>query len=195
MKKDKILRLLIVSFLLMPSVGMILMYFYSQYELTLIKVIQGVELYIDDKYEDAIKDECYTYAYNSAKTFFPECDTFDYKDNIHDFVIFDGTKTISYDLSILLELKFESDEKLNEFLEYEYARFSYSYIMKYNNYVIKLVDDEDINLYKYKSDKPYICGLLCINNTSYTVSYIIFYELYGMYVNYNDIFKSVGVSV
>lgn len=161
-----------------------------------IETYSDVTLYFENCYGDLIDDSSYKEASKKAAIFFPSYDTFPYSNYINDFAVYSGLKTYAECcISISLELKFDSDEEINDFLEYEFNRLLYGEVVfLYNNYSFYLVNDNNINDYLYKEKHPFKYGLLCYNLEKRIIRYIYFYDLMHDEGNYGSVIEHSNLS-
>lgn len=165
-------------------------YLYNAYERALVNVSHDIMLYYGNAYDGLVQK--HEHFANSAELYFPKYEEFPFSSNVSDFCVFNGAKTYIYDLTYTIELNFETRESFDEFISYEYDRFSYIEVYSYKDYSVFLVNEDAINFYYYKESVPYIGGLLCINEEELTVRYMV-YELLGGKPRYNVVFKSTDL--
>ena len=155
-----------------------------------IVIYHNIDVYTSGSYDGLVQK--HEHFANSAELYFPKYEEFPFSSNVSDFCVFNGAKTYIYDLTYTIELNFETRESFDEFISYEYDRFSYIEVYSYKDYSVFLVNDDTINFYYYKESVPYIGGLLCINEEELTVRYMV-YELLGGKPRYNVVFKSTDL--
>ncbi len=129
-----------------------------------------------------------------AEIYLPKYDSFEFKDYVNQFYVFDGSKTLfAPGISIVLELKFNDNEKYEAFWEYEKSRINYTdqYEISKNEYRCYLADEEDLLFVAKNAERPYKFCILCENEKEKTVRYVIFYALEIIEVDekFDDVFK------
>ena len=137
---------------------------------------EDIQSYIDDNYEQLFKGNTYKATAEQSKLYIPKYSELLYNKYVSSFYIFDGSATIieSY-VSFVLELKFDSLNIYNDFIDYEHIRHKYSgFDITYNDYYCRSTYDENISYFGYKQTLPYMTGIFCVNREKLIVRYIYF---------------------
>ena len=126
--------------------------------------------------------------------YLPNYDEFEYKEYINGFYLYDSSKALSGQaVTYVLELKFNTLDEYNNFLEYEYNRFEYKMDskIKRNNYECYICPS--FEMYYYKGEMPYALGMLCLNKTDLVVRYLYYKDIQiAIDINYNSVFNKTN---
>ena len=127
----------------------------------------------------------------NVDNYLPNYESFPYKECITGFYSYDSSRTLAGRISHVLEIRFQTLEKYNEFLNYEYERFEYSNsVVNKNDYQCYLCVSDEVTKYHYKDETPSVLGMLCLKSVGLEVRYVYFYNIGGSIgKNYEEIFE------
>ena len=128
----------------------------------------------------------------NVDNYLPNYEDFPYKQYIIGFYSYDSSRALASDgISHVLEIKFQTLEKYNEFLNYEYRRFEYSdNVVSKNDYQCYLCVDEEVTAYFYKEETPFVLGMLCLKPVDFEVRYLYFKNIHSSIdKNYKNVFE------
>lgn len=185
----------ILSQFLFQSVPEFLIKAIEDYEESKLLESEDVKLYFNDNYQHFSDSDNYRWAAEKCMDYLPDYEDFDYKDNIKAFYIQDGSRTFVIWISFVLKLQFDSMEQYREYIAYEHNRCAYTnkFNVQKNGYQCFVVENEDLTLYRYKDELPFLFGMLCENEEHLTVRLVYFYDLEGILEeNFEYVFRKTN---
>ena len=167
----------------------------DDYEESKLLESEDVKLYFNDNYQHFSDSGNYRSAAEKCMDYLPDYEDFDYKDNIKAFYIQDASRNFVIWISFVLELQFDSMEQYREYIAYEHNRCSYTnkFNVQKEGYQCFVVENEDLTLYRYKHELPFMFGMLCENEEQLTVRLVYFYDLEGILEeNFEYVFENTN---
>lgn len=174
------------------SICIILLLIFSGFAMTIILFDKGetycdLSVYFNQNYANGSflqgkADE----AGKRALGFLPDSDDYRYREEISDFYIFDGSKTLTTTgVTFVLDVSFADRETYSACKQEEslrnYVDEAQSYEKK-ESFECRIVDDDNIQYAKGES-VPWCCGMICTNDDEMIVRYLYFSETDGYHTN------------